>query len=161
MNIKVIQTGIKQYSSVLFSIISNIKQIGSEVFSHMTMFNIYFIKSHQQSPLSWIFLMKNKFSMSFNKPIGCGNILKLVKKSVLKFVRRWTLKFLIFYTIVTLNENVELSGLYHHTKFERNRSVNVWIQTSIKVLVTKSDKNGCLPWIMNGWDKVSMRFITS
>ena len=29
--------------------------------------------------------------------------------------------------------NVKLSGLYYHTKFERNRSVNVWLHTNIEV----------------------------
>ena len=46
-----------------------------------------------------------------------------------------------FFTM-TLNEgqghpncyqNVELSGLYYHTKFEINQLVNVWIQANIKV----------------------------
>ena len=50
--------------------------------------------------------------------------------------------FLISYTTVTLHEgqrhpkwyqNVELSSLYHHTKFERNQSVNVWIQANIPI----------------------------
>ena len=50
----------------------------------------------------------------------------LSSKSMLQFARKWTLKFLISYTIVTLNEGqghsnwyVELSGPYHHIKFER------------------------------------------
>ena len=51
-------------------------------------------------------------------------------------------KFLISYTIVTLNEgqghpnwyqNVELSDIYHHTKFERNGSMNVWLQANVKI----------------------------
>ena len=53
---------------------------------------------------------------------------------ILEFGRKWTSKFLISQTTVTLNErpdhqnlyqNVELNGLYHKTKFERNQSVNV------------------------------------
>ena len=36
-------------------------------------------------------------------------------------------------------ENVELSGLYHHTKFERNQSVNVWKQANMKVFFKKWD----------------------
>ena len=42
--------------------------------------------------------------------------------------------------IQTDTKNVELSSLYHHTKFERNWSVNAWIQANVKVLVTKSYK---------------------
>ena len=32
-------------------------------------------------------------------------------------------------------QNVELSGLYHHTKFERNWSVNVWIQAYVRLKI--------------------------
>ena len=46
----------------------------------------------------------------------------------------------ISHTIVTFNEghlnwyqNVELSGLYHHNKFERNQFVDVWIQANVQV----------------------------
>ena len=63
---------------------------------------------------------------------------------MLKSARKWTTKFLISHTTVTLNEgqghpnayrNVELSDFYHHTRFEINRSVNVWIQANVKVCV--------------------------
>ena len=30
-----------------------------------------------------------------------------------------------------LYQTVEVSGLYHHTKFERNQSANVWIQANV------------------------------
>ena len=48
-------------------------------------------------------------------------------------------KVLISHTTVTLNDseghpnyyvNVELSGIYHYTQFERNPSKNVWIQAN-------------------------------
>ena len=47
--------------------------------------------------------------------------------------------FFFFHTTVTLNEgegqlralNVKFDGLYHHTKFKRNRSVNVKTQASV------------------------------
>ena len=58
-------------------------------------------------------------------------------------------------------QNVDLSGLYHHTKFERNQSVNVW-QANVKEFVgfffMKSQKYGSFAWILNGQDKMSMRF---
>ena len=76
MNIRVIQTGIKQQSLQVSSIIPSLKQIGSQVSWHMTILNICLIASHQQSSLPWIMLVQNKFHMSFNKPTGCGNILK-------------------------------------------------------------------------------------
>ena len=28
-------------------------------------------------------------------------------------------------------KNLEISNLYHHTKFERNRSANVWMQANV------------------------------
>ena len=37
-------------------------------------------------------------------------------------------------------QNVELGGLYHHTKFERSQSVNVSIQANIKMFLTNSYK---------------------
>ena len=51
-----------------------------------------------------------------------------------KFARKRVQKFLFSHTIATLNEaqghshwyqTVQVSGIYHHTKFERNRPVNV------------------------------------
>ena len=34
-------------------------------------------------------------------------------------------------------QNVELSGLYHHTKFERNQSVSVWTQANKRFFLKK------------------------
>ena len=34
-------------------------------------------------------------------------------------------------------QNVELSGLHHHTKFEKYQSVNVWKQANAKVVFFK------------------------
>ena len=74
----------------------------------------------------------------------------------------------IFPITVTLNEgqghlnwyqNVELSGLYHHTYFERNRLANVWIQANINFFKTNLYKQGPLPWKLNDWDQMRMRFI--
>ena len=36
------------------------------------------------------------------------------------------------------NVNVEFSGLYHHTMFEINRSVNVGIYANVKVVFDES-----------------------
>ena len=46
VNIKVIQTAIKLKSSVVFSIIPKLKQIGLQVSWHMMMLNAYLMKSH-------------------------------------------------------------------------------------------------------------------
>ena len=55
-------------------------------------------------------------------------------------------------------QNVELSGTYHHTKFEKNRSVFVWIQANVYVLFffTDSHEKDSLPWMLNARDKMSM-----
>ena len=61
-------------------------------------------------------------------------------------------------------KNVQPSGLYHYTKFERNQSVNVLIQANVKGFVfcffRRSHRYGSLPWLLNGQDKMSMKFIT-
>ena len=41
-----------------------------------------------------------------------------------------------------LNWHVELSGLYHHTKFERNQSVNTWVQANVKVFINQITQVG-------------------
>ena len=73
-----------------------------------------------------------------------------------------------FYTIVTLNQSqghpywyqsAELSGPYHHTKLERNWSVNLWIQANVKIL-KQNHKQGFL-WKPNGRLQMSTKFITS
>ena len=77
-------------------------------------------------------------------------------KSTVKVARKWTPKFLISQTTVILNEsqghpnwhqNVELCDLYDHTKFQRNRSVNVRIQASVTFFhhYTKFEPN----WFIN------------
>ena len=80
--------------------------------------------------------------MSFKKPIVRGNVLNFIQ-STDKFARKEVQEFLMSRTIVTLNDrqgdpntltNIEFCGLYHYIKFERNRSVNVLIQESIKVV---------------------------
>ena len=90
---------------------------------------------------------------------------QISSKLILIFARKQTPKFLIFHTTVTLNasqghlswyQNVEHSVLYHHTKFERNWSVNVWKQANIKFLLQKFCS---FLWILNGQDKMSMSFI--
>ena len=91
-------------------------------------------------------------------------------KSMLKFVRKWT------YTTVTLqkgqdhpNWNVKLCGIYHQTKFARNRSANVLsdYKPTLKVFLNefKFDlKYSSLSWILNQQHEMSMtmtmRFIT-
>ena len=123
----------KLYSLIVFSIIPNLKQIGFRLYWHVTMSNVYFLKWRQQTSLPWILLAQkiNKWhKLQINQQV-------LATYLILKFARIWTCKFLICYATRTLNEgqghpnsyqNVELSGFYHHTKFERNRQVrkNSW-----------------------------------
>ena len=86
--------------------------------------------------------------MSFNKLTGCGNTLNFIKTHC-KISQKTDEEVLIPQINVTLNqgqghpnwyENVEFSGPYPYTKFERNQSVNVWIQANVNVLFTKSQK---------------------
>ena len=142
VTIKVIETGIKLYSLVVFSIIPSLKQISSHVSLHITMLNVYFIKSHQQSSLPWILiiLVQNNFTTSFNKPPGWGNILSLIQIDNQICEKMDTKVFDFIHKTVTLNsgqghpkwhKNVELSGLYHYTKSEKNWSVNVWKEANV------------------------------
>ena len=79
--------------------------------------------------------------MSFNKSTGYDNRLNFIQINSNILEKIDTIFFIISYTPVTLNEgqghthwyqNIELSGLHHHTKFERNGYLNVWIQTNVK-----------------------------
>ena len=79
VNIRVIQTRIKLYTLVAFSIIPALKHIDLQVSWHMTKLNIYYIKSCQQSSLPWILLVQNKVSMSFSKATGCGNTMNFIQ----------------------------------------------------------------------------------
>ena len=47
------------------------------------------------------------------------------------------------------HQNVELSGLHHHTKFERNWSVNVWIQANIKGFFVVFFNNEIMKWVLS------------
>ena len=135
----------------MFSIIPNLKQIGLQVSWHMMLFKCIFHKSCPQGSLPWIVLMQQS-----------------------KFARKWTPKFCALHTTVTLNEgqshpnwcqNVGLHGLYPHIEFERNQSINVWIEANVKGLkiffFNKITYVGFSPWILNGQNKMSIRFITS
>ena len=71
--------------------------------------------------------------MGFNKPAGCGKILIFIQIKC-EISEKLDNEVLISHTANTLNEdqgypnwnkNVELRGLYHQSKFKRNRSVNV------------------------------------
>ena len=155
------------YCSAVFSIIPSLKQISSQVSWYMTMLSLYFT-NHVSNFLHLILLVQNKFSMNFNNPTGCGNKLNLSKLKA-KFARKWTQRFLISYTS-TLNdgqghpnlyENVELSSLYHHTKFqefdlpmsENKLMLNIFFNEIM--LVGFSSKN--TEWTRQS---VSLRFIT-
>ena len=103
------------------------------------MLNISFIESRQQSSL----LLYNLYKINLAWALINQQVLatySILSKSMLKLLRIWIPKFLISHITVTLNEgqchpkwyqNVKLRGLYHHTKFERNWSVNLWIQANI------------------------------
>ena len=95
--------------------------------------------------------------MSFNKPMIVATYW-ISLKLILKSVRKLTPRFLISHTTVTLNEgqgqlswykNGELHNLYHHAKFERNRSINIGIQIDVKafffLFFFKSHKLGFQP----------------
>ena len=126
--------------------------------------NIYFIKSCQQSYFLWILLVQNKFSMGFNKQVVATH--HIASHLTAKFPRKWTPKFFISHTTVTLNDgqghtnwyqNAEPSSLYHHTKFQRYRSVNVSIPANVKAF--SNDLSSYLLWVLNRQDKMNMRFI--
>ena len=85
----------------------------------------------------WLSTMWNTFSRSFKKITGFGSILNFIQ--IEQFIRKWVQIFFISHATVTLNEgqhqsswcqNVVFSGLYYHTKFERNWSVNVQMDTT-------------------------------
>ena len=89
-------------------------------------------------------------------------------KPTVKFLEKWTQEFFISHASVTLNEsqcqlnlyqNVDLNSFYHHNKFERNQSLNVWTQANVDFFLMKSFNLGFLPWKLNGPNKNSMRFI--
>ena len=150
----------------MFSIIPSLKQIGLQVSWHMAMINVYFIKPHQHSPLPRILLVHNRFSMSSNKTTGCGNILNFIEIDT-QICKKMDTKVFDFSENCDIDwrhsnwyNNVEHSGLYHHTKSERHRSVNVWMPTNTKVSLMKSHKYGYLPWILNGQYKTSINYIT-
>ena len=89
-------------------------------------------------------IMSAEFS-SFHEPTNQQVVATywISSKLTVKLPRKFRQEFLISHTTVTLNEgqgnqnwyqNVELSSLYHYTKFERNLSIDVWIQANVKVL---------------------------
>ena len=107
--------------------------------------------------------------MSFNKATGCGNILNFIQIDT-QICKKMDTKVLTSNTAVTFNEghghpnsyqNVEHSSLYHHTKLERNWSVNVSIKANVEVFFTKWHKYCSLLWILHVRNEMSARFITS
>ena len=67
-------------------------------------------------------------------------------RSIVKFVRKWAQKIVVSHASMTLNEsqgqlhwyqNIEFSGLNHHTRFERSQSVNAQRQAKIKFIFNK------------------------
>ena len=67
-------------------------------------------------------------------------------KSIENFARKWMQKFLLSITTMTVNESQGHSNWYQavqfggvtRPKFERNRSVNVWMKATVKPFVMKS-----------------------
>ena len=95
---------------------------------------VYFVLSPILSSLTWILMVQNNFSLSFNKPTDHGIILYYVQIS-------WEIweKMSAHVFASSCNCNLEwrsrslkqlsewrLSDLYDLAKFERNLCVNVW-----------------------------------
>ena len=71
----------------------------------------------------------NKSSISFNKPTVCGNIQNFIQIDT-QICKEMDTKVFDLSCICDLDikidiKNVQLTGLHHQTKFERNRSANV------------------------------------
>ena len=127
MIMKVIQSRIKLLRSVVSSNTPSSKQICLQVSWQRTMLNAYFIKLHQLNFLPWILLVQNQLCMSFHKLTGCGKIQTVIQidktQEFLINSQMWPwMKVKIIQTDI---QYVELCSLYHQSKSERNRSVNI------------------------------------
>ena len=122
---------------------------------------VYFIKSGKQRSLPWILSMQNKFSMSLNKPTGCGSILNSVQidseicekicAEVFEFSHNCNLEWRSSHPNWWWNE--EISSLYNHTQLKINRSLNDQVQAYISNFFKKSHKWHSLLWTLIGCDE--------
>ena len=67
------------------------------------MLNVYFIKSHQKSSLTWILFEQHKFNKSFNKPTGYGNKLNFIQIDY-EITKKMDTEVFDYHSPVTLNE---------------------------------------------------------
>ena len=164
MNIKVTKAEIKLKSLVMSSIIPSFKQIGSQVSRHKII--VYFTKSCQQRSLPWI--VQNKFSVSFNKPTGCGHILNFICIN-----RRISEKMDTKFSYFSYNCDLEwrsrsfklIPTCRASYQVWRKWSVNVWTHANTKVNKKKkkvlNHRSKILSLnILNGWEKMSKMFTT-
>ena len=104
------------------------------------MLNEYFIKSPEQSSLSWILIMWNKHSMNFNKQLVTTHYILSI--SINTFARKLLHVFGFSYNCnlewrsrpSNCHQNVDFSYLYHHTKFETKQSANARMQSDVKMV---------------------------
>ena len=73
--------------------------------------------------------------MTFNKLKDCGNVLKFIQIDSQFWKKMDTTVFDLSSNCdlewrSNLSRMIQLSGPYHHTKFERNQFVNVWVQAN-------------------------------
>ena len=125
-----------------------------------------FLKPLKLHSLIWTLIMWTKPSMSLKISTGHGSILNF-NKIDMKFARKSVQKFLLPHISVTLNEHqghsnwykaTQLSGLYHHTKFERSQSVNAKCKPRLFVFFLQNHWSWILPWLVRR-DKLEMEFI--
>ena len=157
----------------MFSITPNLKQIGSQVSWHMPMWNTYFI-NHVIRILSLeYYLYKKKTTNQIQHELQQtkrlwqhsefhpDRYLNLQDNRHQSFLFHFLLQLWPWMKIQgnpNWHQNVEHSGLYHHPKFKRNPSVNVWIQASVKVgFFLWNHISRILSWIFHGQDKMHPR----
>ena len=76
------------------------------------------------------YLWDKKISMNFNKTADCGNLPENGHEVFISYITATLAEGQVH---LSWYQNIDLSSLYHHTKFERNRSVYVWKQANVKV----------------------------
>ena len=109
-----------------------------------------FYNISQQSSLPWPLLVQNKYNWSFNKPTGCGNIPNSIQIDGNFFEKMDTNVFDFSYlerkSRSSKTQNAELSGLHHHTKFQKIIALKfcflaflwLWIKIRVNQLYPKS-----------------------
>ena len=148
VNVKVIKTGIKLQSLIVFSIIPHLKKNQFKVFPTQDDIKCTFYKamSAEYSPLNNTCAKEMQVeSQQTNKMWQQAefhpNPLQISKKMdtevFFMFIQLWPWKKAF---VIQTHQNLEFSGLYHLTKFPRNCTVNVWTQANVEVLWMKSQK---------------------